>query len=45
VASAGAQAYVSVARELLERYRRSGDFTPPALVAQPEPLTPQEQSD
>lgn len=35
VASAGAQAYVSVARELLERYRRSGDFTPAALVAEP----------
>lgn len=32
VASAGAQAYVSVARELLERYRRSGDFIPSALV-------------
>lgn len=35
VASAGAQAYVSVARELLERYRRSGDFTPAALVTEP----------
>jgi len=35
VASAGAQAYVSVARELLERYRRSGDFTPAALLAKP----------
>ena len=35
VASAGAQAYVSVARELLERYRRSGDFTPTALLAKP----------
>jgi chromosome partitioning protein len=44
VASAGAQAYVSVARELLERYRRSGDFTP-ALLAKPQPVTPQEQSE
>ena len=35
VASAGAQAYVSVARELLERYRRSGDFTPAVLLAEP----------
>jgi chromosome partitioning protein len=35
VASAGAQAYVSVARELLERYRRSGDFRPAALVSEP----------
>ena len=35
VASAGAQAYVSVARELLERYRRSGDFNPAALLAKP----------
>jgi len=35
VASAGAQAYVSVARELLERYRRSGDFTPATLLAKP----------
>lgn len=35
VASAGAQAYVSVARELLERYRRSGDFTPATLLAEP----------
>ena len=35
VASAGAQAYVSVARELLERYRRSGDFTPAALLVKP----------
>jgi len=33
VASAGAQAYVSVARELLERYRRSGDFTRAALLS------------
>ncbi|HSC32602.1 MAG TPA: AAA family ATPase [Gemmatimonadaceae bacterium] len=33
VASAGAQAYVSVARELLERYRRSGDFTSAALLS------------
>ncbi len=45
VASAGAQAYVSVARELLERYRRSGDFTPATLLAQPQPVTPQEPSE
>ncbi len=41
VASAGAQAYVSVARELLERYRRSGDFTPSALVHSEPPAAAQ----
>jgi chromosome partitioning protein len=32
VASIGAQAYMSVARELLERYRHGGDAPSPALV-------------
>ena len=41
VASAGAQAYVSVARELLERYRRSGDFSSAALVQSEPPAAAQ----
>lgn len=46
VASAGAQAYVSAARELLERYRRSGDFRPSALVHSEQPAAaPQPPAD
>jgi chromosome partitioning protein len=34
IASVGAQAYMSVARELLERHRREGDGAQAALVQQ-----------
>ena len=38
VSSAGAQAYMSAARELLERYRRSGAFAPASLVRSEAPV-------